>query len=289
MDMFKKKWLTHLLLMFVVLALAVSFTAVAQAGGGEEEPAPKQEGASMGKKPMGKPPMGKPVKPIPELANCIGVTAFYDGNFNGIIDANEDAMDGASIVLMIEAGPPPEDPAIGPDGKEITMEMPMGGMPPMGKPPMGPPMKPPSGAEKPMGPPMKPPSGAEKPMGPPTGPPMKPPSGAEKPMGPPPGAKMPVKPTPQYQVLDRQITSEGGVAVFCDLKPGTYILQGDAVEGITVGANRAYTRLEKDSFAEIIFGFTYLNGSPEPTNGNGNGGGGGGGGAENTEAIDRKL
>ena len=243
----------------------------------------------MGKPPMGKPPMGKPVKPIPELANCIGVTAFYDGNFNGIIDANEDAMDGASIVLMTEAGPPPEDPAIGPDGEEITMVKPMGEMPPMGPPPgaekpmgpppgaekpMGPPMGPPPGAEKPMGPPMGPPPGAEKPMGPPMGPP----PGAEKPMGPPmgppPGAKMPEKPmpTPQYSVLDRQITRDGGVAVFCDLKPGTYILQGDAVEGITFGPNRVYTMLMKDDYQLVIFGFSKLEGSATSNGSNGNGG-----------------
>jgi hypothetical protein len=283
MQMFKKKWLTHVMLLFVALALAVTFTSVAQAGGGEEEPDPetKEEGPSMaGKPPMGKPPMGKPVKPIPELANCIGVTAFYDGNLNGIVDANEDAMDGASIVLMQEAPEPSEDPPIGPDGKEITMEKPMGAMPPMGKP-----MGPPPGPMKPMGPPA-----AEKPVGPPpgegpTGPPMGPPPGQrpagppmgppppEKPMGPPPGMmaekKMPVKPTPQYQVLDRQLTRDGGMALFCDLKPGTYVLQGDAVEGITFGANRLYVRLEEDDYQLVLFGFTYLNGAPEPTNGNG--------------------
>ena len=259
MQIFRRKWLTQVMLLFVVLVLAVSFTAVAQAGGGEEEPAPAAEAKSP---PMGKPPMGKPVKPIPELANCIGVTAFYDGNLNGIIDANENAMDGASIVLMQPAGPPPEDPPIGPDGNEIVMEMPKWeGMPMVGPPPMmGPPMGPPQKQE---GPPMQPPSATEKPMGPPMGPPQKPDRPPMEPsLGPPrdamPEKAMPVKPTPQYVVLDRKITRDGGTAVFCDLKPGTYVLQGDAAEGITVGPNRVYVMLVEDDFQEVVFSFTYL-------------------------------
>ncbi len=250
MQMLRRKWLTQVMLLFVVLALAVSFTAVAQAGGGEEEPAPVAEKTSPT---MAKSPMDKPVKPIPELANCIGVTAFFDGN--------ENALDGASIVLMQPAGPPPEDPPIGPDGEEIIMEMPkMDGMPWMGPPsmmapapaaksPIGPPMEAPT---KPDGPPMEAPSAPEKVMGPPAGPPIGPPKDAM------PEKAMPVKPTPQYVVLDRKITRDGGTAVFCELDPGTYVLQGDASQGITIGPNRVYVKLVEDDYQEVVFGFTYL-------------------------------
>jgi hypothetical protein len=264
MQIFQRKWLTQVVLLFVVLALAVSFTAVAQAGGGEEEPAPAMEAKSP---PTGKPPMGKPVKPIPEMANCIGVTAFYDGNSNGMLDANENAVDGASIVLMQPADAPPEDPPIGPDGNEIVMEMPdMDGMPMMGPPSkmeapsmMGPspadksPMGAPTGpSQRPDGPPMGAPSAPEKVMGPPMGPSMDTPEEAlaKRPM--------PANFTPQYVVRDRKITRDGGAAEFCDLKPGTYVLQGDAPLGITIGPNRVYVKLVEDDFQQVRFGFTYL-------------------------------
>jgi hypothetical protein len=255
MRMYQRKRITKSLLLSLVLLLALSFTAVVQAGG-DGQPAPTgpvppgPDRPPMGKPPMDKPPMdkypGAMFPAIPELENCIGVFTWYDGNLNGMLDANEDPMDGAKVLLMTELPPPSMEPPIGPDGKEI-------GMPKM---PMGPGYGPPMQMDK-------------QPVGPPhDGPPPK-----DGPM--PPGGPMPPKGMPKnegfakFQVKDGRVTRDGGVAVFCDLEPGNYILQGDAVDGITFGDNRRFTMLEEGGYAVVGFGFTYLNGGPELSNGNG--------------------
>jgi hypothetical protein len=267
MRILHRKWLSNGLLIFAVLALALSFTAAVQADGKNQPAPPARGGPPHGKPPAGGAPMGKSLGPmapvIPASANCIGVFAWYDGNLNGIVDANEDLMDGASVVLMTALPAPSPDPPIGADGKPVAIpEAPMG---PAGGPPMpmakGP-TGPPDGAPKPL---------AKGPMGPAQGPsrPMN-----ERPMGPPHGGPTPPKHMAnqgyaKFQVHDRQITRDGGTAIFCDLAPGEYILQGDAVDEITYGDNRQYTRLEEGGFATVGFGFSYLNGKPEATNGHG--------------------
>jgi hypothetical protein len=94
------------------------------------------------------------------------------------------------------------------------------------------------------------------------------------PSGPLPDGPMPPQKTAgsgfaKFQVEDGRMTRDGGIAVFCDLEPGEYILQADAVEGITYGDNRQLTMLEQGGYAVVAFGFTYLNGAPETVNGNG--------------------
>ena len=55
-------------------------------------------------------------------------------NLNGVLDANEDPMDGAKVLLMTEFPPPEPGPIIGPDGQNINAhKAPMG---PMHGPPM---------------------------------------------------------------------------------------------------------------------------------------------------------
>lgn len=252
MNMIKRRWLVRVVLMFAVVALAITFTAVAHAGGEEQASPPTTGGPPAGKHPPGRPPAGPHpgAKPFPVAveADCIGVFAWYDGNLNGIFDGNENPLDGTSVLLMTALPEPSEDPPIGPDGEEMTPH----------KPAMGSPHGPPMAMGKAA---MGPAYGGERPMGRPL-------------MGPPPGAKMPQKPMPakpfaKFEVQDRKITRDGGIAVFCDLRPGEYILQGDAPDGITYGDNRRFTTLEEGGYAIVGFGFAVLNGSPEPTNGNG--------------------
>ena len=237
MPIYQRKRIVRYLLLSLLLILALSFTAIAQAGGEDQPVPPAKAGPPPGKPPAGGPPMARPAGPsaphLPELQNCIGVFTWYDGNLNGVLDANEDPMDGAKVLLMTEFPPPEPGPIIGPDGQDINAH--------------------------------------KAPMGPMHGPPM---PMAKRPMGPPPGAPMPPRPMPEkgfakFQVLDGRVTRDGGTAVFCDLQPGAYILQGDAVNGITFGDNRQYITLEEGGYAIVTFGFTYLNGGPEATNGNG--------------------
>jgi hypothetical protein len=233
MHIYQRKWTTKGLLLCLVLILALSFTAVVQAGGNDQPVQSGPPGPSRPadwKPPAQKPPMGKysgPMAPaMPEEENCIGVFTWYDGNLNGIFDGNEDPMDGAKVLLMTPLPAPSMDPPIGPDGKEMVgPEMPMG---PMAGPPMGPPQH-----------------------------------------GPMPPRPMPEKGFAKFQVKDGRVTRDGGTAVFCDLAPGSYILQADAVEGITYGDNRQFTMLEKGGSVIVTFGFKYINGAPESTKGNG--------------------
>lgn len=237
MHIYQRKRTTKGLLLGLVLLLALSFTAVVQAGGYDQPVPPSPSRPADWKPPAQKPPMGKHAGPMapamPEQENCIGVFTWYDGNLNGIVDAGEDPMDGAKVLLMTTLPPPSMDPPIGPDGKEMVKpEMPMG---PMSGPPMG---------------------MAKRPVGPAHG-------------GPMPPQQMPEKGFAKFQVKDARVTRDGGVAVFCDLVPGNYILQADAVDGITYGDNRQFTMLEKGGSVIVTFGFKYINGAPEATNGNG--------------------
>ena len=251
MRMYQRKRITKSLLLSLVLLLALSFTAVVQAGGNDQPAPPGPVPPGPGPPPKGKPPMDKPPmeKPsgamfpaIPELENCIGVFTWYDGNQNAMLDANEDAMDGAKVLLMTELPPPSMDPPIGPDGKEIGMpEMPMG-------PGYGPPME----MDK-------------RPVGPPHDGPMPPKDGPMPPSGPmPPGGPMPPKGMPKnegfakFQVKDARVTRDGGITTFCNLAPGKYILQADGVNGITYGDNRKLVTLEEGGYAVVTFGFVYL-------------------------------
>jgi len=244
MRMYQRKRITKSLLLSLVLLLALSFTAVVQAGGNDQPapPGPVPPGPGhppMGKPPMDKPPMEKPsgtmLPAIPELANCIGVFTWYDGNLNGILDANEDPMDGAHVLLMTELPPPSTDPIIGPDGKEVAVpEMAMGPL-------SGPPMQ---MDKRPVGPPHDGPMPQDGPM--------------------PPGGPMPPKGMPKnegfakFQVKDARTTRDGGITVFCNLAPGKYILQADGVTGVTYGDNRQLIMLEEGGYGIATFGFVYL-------------------------------
>ena len=82
MPIYQRKRIVRYLLLSLLLILALSFTAIAQAGGEDQPVPPAKAGPPPGKPPAGGPPMARPAGPsaphLPELQNCIGVFTWYD-------------------------------------------------------------------------------------------------------------------------------------------------------------------------------------------------------------------